>query len=61
MNMVNWLSSDVDLISIRPRQQDDRPLDRMGPNGLRTLTLTSLVLIPALMLMMGIAVWWQRR
>ena len=60
MNMVNWLSSDEDLISIRPREQDNRPLAMSG-SAMRTLTLTSLVLIPTLILMMGIAVWWKRR
>ena len=60
LNMVNWLSSDEDLISIRPREQDNRPLAISG-SAMRTLTLTSLVLIPMLILMMGIAVWWKRR
>jgi ABC-type uncharacterized transport system involved in gliding motility auxiliary subunit len=26
-NMVNWLSSDEDLISIRPKAPEDRPLN----------------------------------
>jgi len=60
MNMINWLSSDEDLISIRPREQDNRPLAMSG-SAMRTLTLTSLVLIPSLILMMGIGMWWKRR
>ena len=48
LNAVNWLSSDEDLISIRPKQQEDR-------------RITSQFLLPLVVVIGGISVWWNRR
>jgi ABC-type uncharacterized transport system involved in gliding motility auxiliary subunit len=60
MNMINWLTSDEDLISIRPREQDNRPLT-LSAAQMRMLMLSSLILIPGMILAAGVSVWWKRR
>ncbi len=60
MNMLNWLSSDEDLISIRPREPENRPLN-MNARQVRTLFYASVLGIPLLIVMGGIGVWWKRR
>jgi ABC-type uncharacterized transport system involved in gliding motility auxiliary subunit len=60
LNMMNWLSSDEDLISIRPKDPEDRRLtltrDQMG-----LVRGVSQFLIPLLVIFAGVAVWWRRR
>jgi ABC-type uncharacterized transport system involved in gliding motility auxiliary subunit len=60
LNAINWLSSDEDLISIRPKEQDDRriTLTRAQLNWVR---LTSQFILPLVVVVAGIAVWWKRR
>ena len=60
LNMLSWLSSDEDLISIRPRDPDRTPLS-LTPGQLWTLGLTMVVGIPAVIIIAGIRVWWKRR
>jgi len=60
LNMVNWLSSDEDLISIRPKEPEDRRLT-MTVAQMRTVFWTSVVGIPLLVVAAGIGVWWRRR
>ena len=60
MNMMNWLSSDEDLISIRPKQQDDRPLT-MNNRQMSTVFYESVVFLPLLIVAAGVGVWWKRR
>ena len=58
LNTINWLSSDEDLISIRPKEPEDRKLDPRGVN----LTLYSEVFaFPLLIIVAGIAVFMKRR
>jgi ABC-type uncharacterized transport system involved in gliding motility auxiliary subunit len=59
-NAVNWLSSDEDMISIRPKPQDDRRITMTG----RQFTLVKVVsqgVLPGLFLVMWLSVWWKRR
>jgi len=59
LNMVNWMSSDEDLISIRPKEPEDRRLT-VKPNQFWMLYATSF--LPALgVLAAGIMVWLKRR
>jgi len=60
LNMMNWLSSDEDLISIRPKDPEDRRLtmSRAQMMGLRAL---SIFLLPLAVVASGLAVWWRRR
>jgi ABC-type uncharacterized transport system involved in gliding motility auxiliary subunit len=60
MNMVNWLASDEDLISIRPKAPDDRPLN-ISQQRLSALFWLSIVIFPVGIVMFGLATWWKRR
>jgi ABC-type uncharacterized transport system involved in gliding motility auxiliary subunit len=60
LNIMNWLSSDEDLISIRPKEPEDRRLTITG-SGLRILMLTSLIAMPLLVIGAGVSVWLKRR
>jgi ABC-type uncharacterized transport system involved in gliding motility auxiliary subunit len=60
INAVNWLASDEDLISIRPKDRDDRSitLTRAQMNWVR---LTSQFVLPLIVIFGGVSVWWRRR
>src|SRR6266571_6849054 len=60
LNMMNWLSSDEDLISIRPKEQDDRRIT-MTQSQFSWVRLTSQFLLPLAVILFGISVWWRRR
>ncbi len=60
MNMMNWLSADEDLISIRPKEPEDRRIS-LNAGQMRMLFLGSIVFLPVLFMMWGISVWWKRR
>jgi gliding motility-associatede transport system auxiliary component len=60
MNMLNWLSSDEDLISIRPKDPEDRRLN-MNSRQATMLFYESVVLIPLAIIILGVGVWWKRR
>lgn len=60
MNTVNWLSSDEDLISIRPKERDDRRVT-LTQSQMSWVRITSQFLIPLAMLIAGVTVWWKRR
>jgi ABC-type uncharacterized transport system involved in gliding motility auxiliary subunit len=60
LNAMNWLSSDEDLISIRPKPEEDRKLT-MTRSQFAWVRLSSQFLFPAALLIAGISVWWRRR
>jgi ABC-type uncharacterized transport system involved in gliding motility auxiliary subunit len=60
MNMMNWLSSDEDLISIRPKAPEDRPLT-MTNRQMSIVFYESVVFLPLLIVAAGVGVWWKRR
>jgi ABC-type uncharacterized transport system involved in gliding motility auxiliary subunit len=60
LNMMNWLSSDEDLISIRPKEPENRPL-AMTVRQMRVLLWSTLVGLPLIIVAAGIGVWWRRR
>jgi ABC-type uncharacterized transport system involved in gliding motility auxiliary subunit len=60
MNMMNWLSSDEDLISIRPKEPSNRPLS-LSRRQMSTIFYTCLILMPLAFVAGGIGVWWKRR
>ena len=60
LNAVNWLASDEDLISIRPKEQDDRRIT-MTANQLMWVRTTTQFLLPLVVVVAGVSVWWKRR
>jgi ABC-type uncharacterized transport system involved in gliding motility auxiliary subunit len=60
LNMANWLTSDEDLISIRPKEPADRRLNITGV-GVRVLFFTSVIGLPLFVILAGASVWWKRR
>jgi ABC-type uncharacterized transport system involved in gliding motility auxiliary subunit len=60
MNAMNWLSSDEDLISIRPKEQEERNIT-MTRSQLNWVRISSQFLLPAALLFAGLSVWWRRR
>ncbi len=60
LNAVNWLSSDEDLISIRPKPEDDRRIT-MTRAQLNLVRITSQFLLPLVVVLGGVMVWWKRR
>ena len=60
LNTVNWLSSDEDLISIRPKPEDDRRVT-MTRSQFNSVFATSLFGLPLIVVVAGVAVWWKRR
>src|SRR5579864_9292643 len=60
LNMMNWLSSDEDLISIRPKEQEDRRISLTRAQFF-TLRSVSQFLLPLIVVVSGVMVWWRRR
>jgi len=60
VNAINWLASDEDLISIRPKDRDDRRLT-LTQAQFSWLRNTSVAVLPLLVIAGGLAVWWRRR
>jgi ABC-type uncharacterized transport system involved in gliding motility auxiliary subunit len=60
LNAVNWLASDEDLISIRPKPQEDRRIT-MTRTQLNFVRITSQFMLPLVVVVAGVAVWWKRR
>lgn len=60
MNAINWLSSDEDLISIRPKEPEDRRIT-MTKAQRNWVILSSQFIFPLLVVVAGISVWWRRR
>jgi ABC-type uncharacterized transport system involved in gliding motility auxiliary subunit len=60
LNAVNWLSSDEDLISIRPKQPEDRRITLTEAQQ-RWLRISSQFLLPLIVVIGGVSVWWRRR
>lgn len=60
LNTMNWLSSDEDLISIRPKEQDDRRIT-MTAAQMSWVRITSQFVFPLAVVIAGVTVWWRRR
>jgi ABC-type uncharacterized transport system involved in gliding motility auxiliary subunit len=58
--MANWLAQQENLIAIRPRDAQDRPLTMTADQGTMVFWFT-MVLIPALLFANAVRVWWRRR
>jgi ABC-type uncharacterized transport system involved in gliding motility auxiliary subunit len=59
-NAINWLSSDEDLISIRPKTPEDRRIT-MTAGQLAWVRAVSQFGLPFAVVMIAVSVWWKRR
>ncbi len=60
LNMMNWLSSDEDLISIRPKDPEDRRLS-LNRRQMNFIFYLSVIGLPLMVVVAGLGVWWRRR
>jgi ABC-type uncharacterized transport system involved in gliding motility auxiliary subunit len=60
LNSLNWLTSDEDLISIRPNDPESTPIDLSTADAIGLLVGLVLVL-PLLIVVAGVRTWWVRR
>jgi hypothetical protein len=60
MNTISWLAEQEDLISIRPKDVQDRRVT-LTPRQSRMIFYVSVILMPLAALIMGVIVWIRRR
>ncbi|MGH9582059.1 MAG: hypothetical protein ACRD4O_03880, partial [Bryobacteraceae bacterium] len=60
LNTVNWLSSDEDLISIRPKKAEDRRLT-VNQSQMNMFFYVDIIAIPLFVIIVGIAIFLKRR
>ncbi len=60
MNAVNWLAQQEGLISIRPRDPEDRRITLTSIQE-RNIWWLTIIIIPGLILLSGVRTWWLRR
>jgi ABC-type uncharacterized transport system involved in gliding motility auxiliary subunit len=60
MNSIGWLAEDEALISIRPKEVEERSVVLTAPQA-RGVIYSSILFVPLVVLAAGILVWWRRR
>ena len=60
MNTIGWLSQQDNLISIRPKEADDRRITLTATQQSNIIWL-SLLIIPGCIFGSGVYSWWRRR
>jgi ABC-type uncharacterized transport system involved in gliding motility auxiliary subunit len=60
MNIINWLAQDEDLISIRPKETEDRRIN-VNAAQMRMFFYFSLIALPLLIIGTGVSVFLKRR
>jgi len=60
LNMMNWLSADEDLISIRPKEPSNQPLN-VDAKRASMMFWMSVVFFPLAVVGIGLGTWWKRR
>ena len=60
-SIINWLTLDEDLITIAPPDLNKQALRRMTDQDARIVQITSIFLIPLIVFIAGMVVWWRRR
>jgi ABC-type uncharacterized transport system involved in gliding motility auxiliary subunit len=60
MNMVDWLSADVDMISVRPKPPESQHL-LMSAAQMSKVFWLGVIGLPLLIVVAGTMVWWERR
>lgn len=60
LNAVNWLAEEEELISIRPKPPVSRAMI-LSPVEIRFIQYSSVIFLPAAVLVVGAVIWWRRR
>jgi ABC-type uncharacterized transport system involved in gliding motility auxiliary subunit len=60
MNIVGWLSQQENLISIRPKEPDDRRITMTATQQVN-INWLSILIIPGFIFGTGVYTWWRRR
>ncbi|MBI4492428.1 MAG: GldG family protein [Chloroflexi bacterium] len=60
LNSVNWLAESEELITIRPKERDNRQMFLTGTQ-FNLILVTSTIFLPLAVAVAGVAVWWTRR
>jgi|SRR5579862_1995864 len=60
LNAINWLTADEDLISIRPKDPEDRRLNISG-RQMNVIFYSSVILLPLIVIISGFMTYWRRR
>jgi ABC-type uncharacterized transport system involved in gliding motility auxiliary subunit len=60
LNAINWLSSDEDLISIRPKQDENQRLD-LSQRQMNIFQNVDLLALPLFVIVLGISIYLKRR
>jgi ABC-type uncharacterized transport system involved in gliding motility auxiliary subunit len=60
MNMANWLAADEDLVSIRPKDPQDKRVT-LSVSQQRTIFYCSVIALPLIILVTGVTVWFRRK
>lgn len=61
LTSVNWLTEDGDLIAITEPDRDKQKLRSMTLQQARVVRITAIFLIPIVVFIAGLIVWWNRR
>jgi ABC-type uncharacterized transport system involved in gliding motility auxiliary subunit len=59
-NTINWLSEEEALISIRPKSPENRRVNLTEAQQ-KGLMWFSLALLPGVVILSGVYIWWKRR
>ncbi|UCF35864.1 MAG: Gldg family protein [Acidobacteriota bacterium] len=60
LNVVSWLAEDADLVSVRPKDPENRQVTLTATES-RLIFWTTVILFPLATLVFGVAVWFKRR
>jgi ABC-type uncharacterized transport system involved in gliding motility auxiliary subunit len=60
LNTINWVAKQENKIAIRPHDPADRRIQLTEDQG-RIIAWITLVIVPALLFLTGVWVWWKRR
>lgn len=60
LNAVSWLAEEEQLISIRPKERKNTPIQMTQSIG-STIFIMGIIVFPGLIAAMGIRIWWRRR
>ena len=60
LNTVDWLAGETSTMAIRPRALRASRVN-LTVNQFNTVFVASVLLLPELLLILGIVVWWERR